>query len=106
MPNDSHTHPFYLGKAWKDCRKTYLSSVGNLCEICAEKGIITPAYIVHHKTHLTVENLNNPDIALNYDNLQAVCINCHNKIHFSSKANANRRYKVDEEGNVMLLPDR
>ena len=86
----------YSSKAWQHTRDAYKRSVGGLCEVCWEKGIIKPGEIVHHKIHLTPENIKDPEIALSFDNLQLVCRDCHAQIHDRRK----RRYKVDEMGRV------
>lgn len=91
---------FYKTTAWKKCRAGYIKKCGGLCERCLAKGLIVPGYIVHHKIHLTPDNVNEPSIALNYDNLMYVCERCHNEIHF--KSNANKRYTLDENGNVII----
>ena len=67
---------FYNSKAWKQCRKSYISKVFGQCERCQE-----PGYILHHKIELTPDNINDPDITLNHDNLQYLCLDCHNRIH-------------------------
>lgn len=90
---------FYNSKAWKDCREGYLASVGHLCEECLKKGKITPAYIVHHKIYLNDRNVLDPDVSLNFKNLEAVCLDCHNEIHEGTE----HRYKVDELGRVQAL---
>lgn len=73
---------FYKSKEWKICRQAYLSSVGGLCERCKAQGRIVSAEIVHHKIHLTEENYHNPEISMNFENLEALCQDCHNKEHF------------------------
>lgn len=88
---------FYNSKAWKDCRAGYLRSVGGLCERCLAKGTYRPAEIIHHKIHLTPANISNPDVALSWDNLEALCRDCHAEIH-EPRA---RRYKLDEMGRVI-----
>jgi len=60
-----------------------------------------PGEIVHHKIHLTPENIHDPKIALNFDNLQLLCRDCHGKIH----AKHQKRYKVDALGRVAPLED-
>lgn len=60
--------------------------------------MITPGEIVHHKVHLTPENINNPEVALSFRNLQLVCRQCHAEIHGKKK----KRYKVDEFGRVIM----
>lgn len=67
---------FYKSKAWQKCRESYIKSVYGLCERCNK-----PGYIVHHKILLTASNINNPDITLNWDNLEYLCLDCHNAEH-------------------------
>lgn len=43
-----------------------------LCVRCGK-----PGEIVHHKIYLTPENIGNPDISLNPDNLETLCRDCH-----------------------------
>lgn len=86
---------FYSSKAWKEARSAYMRSVGGLCEICLSKGVYTPAVIVHHKIHLDPETIKDPDVALAFENLQAVCRLCHAEQH------GGRRFKLDEFGRVL-----
>ena len=73
--------------------------MGGLCELCLKEGIYTPADIVHHKVYINPTNIDNPDITLNWKNLQAVCITHHNQIH---NRTVQRRYTVDEFGHVIF----
>ena len=79
----SVSFPFYKSKAWKECRAAYMHSVSGLCEECMKQGIVKAADIVHHKITLDDEKARDPEIALNFENLQAVCIDCHNRLHGS-----------------------
>ena len=79
---------FYKSKAWRDCREGYIQSVHGLCERCLEKDKHVPGKIVHHKEILTPENINNPDITLNWDYLELLCQDCHNKEHHSTDVTA------------------
>lgn len=88
---------FYKSKTWQNTRAAYAKSVGGLCEKCLDKGIYKPGEIVHHITELTPENINNPEIALAWDNLRLVCRDCHAEEHGRKK-----RYKVDEFGRIIL----
>ena len=72
---------FYNSKEWKQCRASYISSVNHMCERCIKKDIYRVGYIVHHIKHLTPLNIDNPDITLNFDNLEYVCLECHNDEH-------------------------
>lgn len=89
---------FYNSPQWKRTRESYRKYRGGLCEICWAEGRIKAGEIVHHKIHLTPENINDEDIALGWDNLQLVCRECHAKIHDRKQ----RRYRIDELGRVIL----
>lgn len=88
---------FYTSRAWKNCRRAYAASVGGLCEDCKAKGLITPGEIVHHKTELTPENINDPAVTLSWSNLRLVCRECHARKHGARE----RRYTVDPLGRVI-----
>lgn len=98
---------FYSSAAWKNTREAYKRSVGGLCERCEANGIYgIPGEIVHHKIHLTPENIGNPLIALAFSNLELVCRNCHKEIHegeYGAKRKHKKRYEVDEEGHVKII---
>jgi 5-methylcytosine-specific restriction endonuclease McrA len=87
---------FYKSKAWANCRKTYAASVGGLCEDCLKKGLITPGEIVHHVIAITPENITDPAVTLNWDNLRLVCRECHAVEHGARIC----RYTVDALGRV------
>lgn len=67
---------FYKSKEWIKCRNSYIKSVQGLCERCSK-----PGYIVHHKIHLNQENITDPYISLSHDNLEYLCLECHNLHH-------------------------
>lgn len=48
---------FYKSRAWRECRDAYAASVGGLCELCLARGLHTAGVIVHHKVHLTPDNI-------------------------------------------------
>lgn len=96
------TIPFYKTIQWKECRNAYMKAQRGLCEECLKMGLITPAEIVHHKIHLNPQNMSDPNITLNWDNLEAVCRKCHAEIHEGEYAKQRRkqRYTVDMFGRV------
>lgn len=94
-----YAESFYKSKEWKKCRAAYAKSRGNLCELCLKRGFIVPGVIVHHKVHITPDNIGDPTVTLNWDNLQLVCRDCHAEIH----AEKQRRYKLDELGRVIFV---
>ena len=88
---------FYKSIQWKRVRDAVISERGGLCEMCLRSGHITAATRVHHIVHVTPENVSNPQITLNPDNLMAVCDDCHAAIHSS------KRYRVLDDGTVVFL---
>lgn len=89
---------FYSSYLWVQCRKGYAKSVGGLCERCLKKGIYSPGEEVHHKVRLTAENVSDPDIALNWDNLELLCTQCHIEEHYTNR----RRWKIDKDGALLI----
>lgn len=87
---------FYSSKAWEETRKAYRKSVGGLCERCMSRGIYRAGVIVHHKIHLSPENINDPSVTLNWNNLELLCRDCHGAEHEKKQ----KRYTVDAEGRV------
>lgn len=85
---------FYLSAGWKKTQAAYMQSQHYICERCGE-----PAKIVHHKIHLTPNNINDTSITLDWENLEALCQDCHNKEHHRQERQ--RRYIFDENGNIL-----
>lgn len=86
--------PFYNSKAWRDCRDAFFASKFGLCEECGDAGLI-----VHHKTSLTPVNIHDPEIALSWDNLELLCLECHNRAH--GGASTAEGLEFDERGNLV-----
>lgn len=89
---------FYKSKTWERCRNNYAASVGGLCEECLKHGRIEAGVIVHHKVHITPENILCPEVTLNFDNLELLCRKCHAVEHGARL----RRYTVDPIGRVKV----
>jgi 5-methylcytosine-specific restriction enzyme A len=68
---------FYNSAAWRKCREYVLKRDNYLCQRCLRKGILRAADVVHHKEHLE----DNPEKALNPENLESLCHACHNEEH-------------------------
>ena len=77
-----------------------------LCERCLAKGIIKQGDHVHHKIELTPENMNDPSVAYNFDNLELLCFDCHQKEHDSLNEYNHRklRYKIDPVTGDVICP--
>lgn len=92
---------YYKSRDWQACRLAYMKKVGGLCEICLKNGRIVPGVIVHHKVHITPDNIECPEITMNFDNLELVCRDCHAAEH--NEKFAKRRFTVDAAGHVSPL---
>ena len=92
-----YAEKFYKGKKWQACRDAYTRSAKGLCERCLAKGIIKPGVIVHHKIHLTPDNIKDETVSLNWENLELLCREHHAEEHDGRQ----RRYKFDDLGRVV-----
>lgn len=68
---------FYNSSAWKKTRKAYIALKYGICERCGQAN----SKQVHHKKYLTETNISNPDVTLNFKNLELLCDICHQKEH-------------------------
>ena len=104
---------FYSSKRWQAVRNEYAKRRHYLCEDCLRRGIYRPGVIVHHKIEIDPVTIEVPEIALNADNLELLCRDCHARVHDQhsgrwAKVNEARRaareeknrYKIDEFGRV------
>ena len=93
---------FYHSPAWRRVRDAYMKDGQGLCERCLRNGRYRPAVIVHHKVHLTPENIHDPRISLDFDNLERLCRDCHAKEHPEIYGEVRQtRWAFDEEGNMV-----
>jgi 5-methylcytosine-specific restriction endonuclease McrA len=90
---------FYKSKAWIECRLAFLQSKFFICERCGGA-----ATIVHHKVYLTPKNINDPEITLNWSNLESLCQDCHNREHMSKYSPTQEGLMFNEDGD--LIPAR
>ena len=95
-----YARAFYKSSAWQLCRASYIaerqSVDGGLCEQCHH----ALGYIVHHKVPITPNNINDPMITLNHDNLEYLCKACHDEIHgYCGNQKEKPRCEFDENGN-------
>lgn len=77
-----------------------MQSRNYICERCGRL-----ATIAHHKIHLNPSNINDPNITLNWDNLMAVCLDCHNSLHGNGGACV-EGVSFDENGDPVYIPPR
>lgn len=86
---------FYLSKEWRQVRAYIIERDAGLCVRCGRPGVI-----VHHKEHLTPENIDDPTITLGEDNLELLCRECHGLEHQTSPATA-AGLMFDDDGNLV-----
>ena len=96
MVQTRFAHEFYKSAAWMKCAKAYRRERAGLCERYLKKSRIVPGEEVHHKIRLTPENINDPAVALCWDNLELLCKDCHKKEHRAA------RWRADEMGKIAL----
>lgn len=78
----SWSMPFYNSKDWKELRMMLIIQRGATCERCHKDFLFdTSRLIGHHKKELTPDTICDPTIALNPDNIEIICDDCHNKEH-------------------------
>lgn len=60
-------------------------------------------YIVDHIKGLTPGNITDPSIALNHDNLQYLCLDCHNSKTFGAGLPTEKGLRFDFDGNIVQI---
>lgn len=106
---------FYNTKAWKRNRQAYAISKNCLCERCKRPVYVSGVtdyltkdkrlkYVVHHKTYLNDANFNNDIVALDWNNLELLCIDCHNDEH-NPATSTRAGLMFDDKGNLIQKPN-
>ena len=96
MPSKYGNTAFYNSAKWRKVSAAYMASKNYICERCGK-----PAQICHHKKWLDDLNVNDPETALGFDNLEALCIDCHNAEHYHRRDVA----LFDEAGNIQQIQE-
>ena len=89
---------FYKSKEWKQVREYVMMRDNYLCRHCG-----APATEVHHIKHLEPDNIMDPSITLNPDNLVSLCRDCHFEEHRGEHGLGRQReeeygFQFDENG--------
>ena len=106
---------FYNSKAWKDIRKYIWLKQSCLCARCYRAVYVDGISewlpknkrligIVHHKEYLNNENIYDDNIALNEENLEGICIDCHNEEHYKGTGSTKNDVMFDDKGNLIERP--
>jgi 5-methylcytosine-specific restriction protein A len=101
---------FYNSDAWKHCRAAYVAMQCGQCERCKQEfeqgrrtlDEIHPGVIVHHKIYLNAQNVKDPKVSLNFDNLELLCSFHHNREHHGEPP----RYRFDRSGNIIYAREK
>lgn len=78
---DNNLHEFYTSPVWRRTQKRILKEKHWECSRCKAKGFVVRADTVHHKKYLR----KHPELALDDDNLEPLCRNCHHEEHHKKK---------------------
>lgn len=84
---------FYDRSAWRKLRLKALERDNYECQECKRQGKVGPAQNVHH----IKEVKDFPELALVLDNLESVCIKCHNKEHKRLEKYIRKKKRFDDE---------
>lgn len=96
----------YNSQRWRKVAKAYAESQHHICERCHNRSFIgtgkEPRFIVHHKRHLTPDNVHDDYIVYGWNNLELLCIYCHNAVHGTG---LDRECLFDDDGNPVGIID-
>lgn len=94
MSRDKDYQRLLNSKRWKELRQWKLQQ-NPLCEICKSEGYIRSAIDVHHKIPCeTARNVFEMEqLCFNPDNLQSLCIPCHQRLHREAKSHTKEAHK-------------
>lgn len=92
MRKPKELHRFYNSAAWQVAREIKIREANGKCERCGALG-----EEVHHIIKLTTQNVIDPTVSLNQENLELLCKKCHNSEH----KRFSKSQQFDEEGNFI-----
>lgn len=89
---------FYNSHQWAQVRDYIMMRDRYTCKRCGR-----PAQEVHHKEHLSLDNIGDPNITLNPDNLVALCRDCHFRQHEedAGRTACEPGFRFDENGQLI-----
>lgn len=79
--NTGREEEFYKSYGWQKTAALARELQHNECQRCKKNGWFSPCEIVHHKERLKEK----PELAYNQDNLECLCLICHNEEHLRVK---------------------
>jgi 5-methylcytosine-specific restriction endonuclease McrA len=104
---------FYQSRIWKNVRRNVWLKQSCLCSRCGRAVYVDglSSYIpkekrlkgiVHHKVYLNDINIYDDAISISEDNLEGLCIDCHNNEHFKTDS-VRKDVKFDDNGNLISV---
>ena len=97
MSRDRNYQHLLNSKRWKTLRRWKLEQ-NPLCELCLREGKIVSAVDVHHidpcENSQTLEEMT--DKCFRVDNLQALCIPCHQRVHREARSHTRSSHEQRE----------
>jgi 5-methylcytosine-specific restriction endonuclease McrA len=91
---------FYNSKQWQTVRQAYRVSKFGICERCK----CPNATDVHHKVELNEFNINNPEVAIDFKNLELLCKPCHSLETNSKYSPLEQGYSFNADGDLIYSP--
>ncbi|AOM13819.1 HNH endonuclease [Bacillus thuringiensis] len=89
---------FYKSKGWRGLRLKVIVRAKNECEHCKQKGTVTTRATLDKRGRKTKMDVNHikpvkthPHLALDLDNLEYLCVRCHNIADGKDKMIRNRK---------------
>ena len=103
MNRSESVESFYTSWKWRKCRAAFVKAKGGLCERCLKRGIINPGtkeqpLEAHHKIPLNDDNIDDPSITLNWENMELLCKKCHDE----EREKKAKRWRVMPDGRVVV----
>lgn len=94
-------------KRWRELRASYIQE-HPICERCLEEGHIAASVDCHHRTPVeTAHNLEEMEaLCYNRDNLQALCIPHHKKVHEELRSTGRQGHKQRESDRLSRWIDK
>lgn len=105
---DEQKRKFYDSGKWRTLSKKIKQRDNGECQECKRNGLVTLddknlqsetakrkkiQLVVHHIKELE----RHPELALDADNLETICVNCHNKEHGRGYRGSNNKWQHDEK---------
>lgn len=104
MARTKEQQDFYWSRAWQNERRLYKQRQP-FCERCLMLGIYKPTEIVHHREHLDEKKVKDAKVALNFENLEALCMDCHNKEHHEGVSRSKQKRFFFRNGELVMKDD-